>query len=150
MIQTEDQRLRSVRKHVTRDWLTCANLHLCKEQQSVTLLDILCSSYKPALDLLLLIKTREPDQLGNPAARNNGVQQSARCGRHKIMMWEAGSMQRDSEKKGRNICIAHWIWYREEIWSAWVMWLGGRQIAVNCSQKHEAWHSLFNLCLSQA
>lgn len=33
MIQTEDQRLRLVRKHITRDWLTCANLHLCKEQQ---------------------------------------------------------------------------------------------------------------------
>lgn len=68
MIQTEDQRFRFVREQVTRDWLTCGNLLLCKGQQP----ELLCCTFsevhtrtQPALGPAFQDKRmKEPDRLG--------------------------------------------------------------------------------------
>lgn len=106
MIQTEDQRFEFIREQVTRDWLTCGDLHQCKEQQP----ELLCWMFStghtriqtaqgPALPGK---RRRNQMDLGNQKQGNMVHRRKSaghgRC-KAKVMIWEDGATQGDIWEK---------------------------------------------------
>lgn len=89
---------------------------------------------------------KEPGGLGSPETRKY----SAEYWRHnaRVMIWEPRSTQRDVERRvGMRYLYSSldsWSENTESARSAWVMGLLAMQPAICCSQKQEAWHSLFD------